>query len=636
MNTCTPMLLRAEARAAGAILSRVRAAAASALLLLAANLCGPNASVWAQPAAPAAPDNTACLECHDDKTAVAEFKDGARVSIHLDAARHGAGVHGRAGKRCVDCHTGFDLDRHPDRELTDRRAYARSSSALCARCHESQAAAFAADVHALSGKPEAAVCTDCHDPHYESARPRRLGVAEACGRCHVEALARYSRGAHGAALLGGDNPDVPVCTDCHAAHGAHAVDKTAARLAAAGLCGRCHGDAARMEPYRLSPAVMQTYLQDFHGITLSYSRKNGASTGPLTSTCIDCHGAHDIARRGSPASLHVKGNLAKACRSCHPEATESFSDAWLSHYIPSPTRAPLVFFVKLAYWIFIPFVIGGLGILVVVDLRQAWRRRRAPRPAPVPAAPPAERPVRRFTPLRRLEHLVVMVTFTLLVLTGVPQKFADTGWGEFLIVTCGGMDATRLIHRVSGVLFAVAAALHLLVNLVLLHRGRIAPDMLVGRRDFTHAVDAVRAAISDAAAPAEPRADRYDFRQKFEYWGMLAGSSVMIASGFILYFPTLLARFLPGQVIPAAKVAHSSEAMLALLTIVVWHLYCAHLKPGLFPGDFSIFSGRLSRERMRAEHPLELERIEAAERARAGEGAARDERSAGGADGKGG
>ena len=65
---------------------------------------------------------------------------------------------------------------------------------------------------------------------------------------------------------------------------------------------------------------------------------------------------------------------------------------------------------------------------------------------------------------------------------------------------------------------------------------------------------------------------------------------------------------MPGQFIPAAKVAHSFEAMMALLTIIVWHLYGVHFNPETFPMDSSIFSGKISHERMMHEHPLEYRR----------------------------
>jgi cytochrome b subunit of formate dehydrogenase len=107
-----------------------------------------------------------------------------------------------------------------------------------------------------------------------------------------------------------------------------------------------------------------------------------------------------------------------------------------------------------------------------------------------------------------------------------------------------------------------------------------------------------------------PQYDRYDYKQKFEYWGLVAGNIIMVATGFILFFPAETAAFLPGQIIPAAKVAHSNEGLMAFLVITIWHIFNAHLNPDVFPFDGSMFTGKISRERMLHEHPLELARIE--------------------------
>jgi len=51
--------------------------------------------------------------------------------------------------------------------------------------------------------------------------------------------------------------------------------------------------------------------------------------------------------------------------------------------------------------------------------------------------------------------------------------------------------------------------------------------------------------------------------------------------------------------------------LLAFLIILIWHMYGAHLNPEVFPFDSSIFTGKISVERLRHEHPLEWERLNA-------------------------
>ncbi len=216
----------------------------------------------------------------------------------------------------------------------------------------------------------------------------------------------------------------------------------------------------------------------------------------------------------------------------------------------------------------------------------------------------------RFSLRQRVEHLAMMILFTALCLTGFPQKYSDAGWARALIGVLGGVEGARLIHRVSGVLFAALVAVHFTVALTYLVQRRTRLMSIVpNRQDFRDAITTLKYYLGFSKEQA--RFDRFDYRQKFEYWGLVAGGLVMVATGFVLYFPSAVARWLPGELIPASKVAHSNEGLLAFLVVILWHVYNAHVNPDVFPFDRSIFTGRISRERMEHEHPLELARLEA-------------------------
>jgi hypothetical protein len=100
---------------------------------------------------------------------------------------------------------------------------------------------------------------------------------------------------------------------------------------------------------------------------------------------------------------------------------------------------------------------------------------------------------------------------------------------------------------------------------------------------------------------------RYTFEEKMEYWAFVWGAIVMGATGFMMWNPISTVRFLPGEAIPAAKAAHGGEALLAVLAIIIWHMYGVHLKRF----NKSMFTGKISEGDMLHEHPLELADIKA-------------------------
>jgi formate dehydrogenase subunit gamma len=217
----------------------------------------------------------------------------------------------------------------------------------------------------------------------------------------------------------------------------------------------------------------------------------------------------------------------------------------------------------------------------------------------------------RFTARQRAEHVAVMSLFLLLSLTGLPQKYFAAGWAQWLIQHLGGIDRLRFVHRGCGLLFASLTAIHLTTAIASVMLGRAPASIVPIRRDFTDAITTLKyyLGVSDTQA----RFDRFDYRQKFEYWGLVMGAAVVIMTGLILYFPILFTRFFPGELIPAAKVAHSNEGLLAFLVVILWHIYNAHLNPDVFPFDTTIFTGKISVHRMEHEHPLELDRIREAD-----------------------
>jgi len=313
----------------------------------------------------------ACLACHDDTQLSVKLKDGSTMRLHVDPQEFVRSVHG-AQLVCTDCHARYEQNHPSGATFASRRAYAIASYETCKKCHFDTYTRTLESVHyelLKSGLDAAPVCTDCHGAHaIQNPHEKRAMVSRSCATCHGDVYRRYAASVHGKALEEGGNQDVPACADCHTHHQIQPPGSTQFRLGSPQICIRCHGDARLMAKYGISATVAQTYLADFHGVTASLTR--GASVAPqqVVVTCIDCHGVHDITSPRLRGAEAMKASVAAACARCHAGASPAFPAAWLSHWEPSLRHAPLVFLVQLFYKIFIPFVVIGLVLQVLLHL----------------------------------------------------------------------------------------------------------------------------------------------------------------------------------------------------------------------------------------------------------------------------
>ena len=216
----------------------------------------------------------------------------------------------------------------------------------------------------------------------------------------------------------------------------------------------------------------------------------------------------------------------------------------------------------------------------------------------------------RFSLSQRIQHLLLITSFTLLGLTGLVQLFVQATWAQGFMSILGGLDGVRRIHHLAAVVMVFVFIYHVFSVIFDLLAGR-RDRMLPNRKDFKdvgHAVSYLLGRRED-----KPQYDRFDFRQKLEYWALIWGTILMSLTGLVLMFPTFFARYISGVVIYAAKAAHGLEALLAIASIIVWHMYNTHFAEGTGPVDTTIFTGKISRERLMEEHPLEYQRLLAQE-----------------------
>jgi len=385
-------------------------------------------------ALPARGDDSACFECHGSLEKVRDAASAMELS--LDDARMARLVAGpmaegtsHAGMACVDCHARAEEVPHPagmaalnpcatchedamaaiNQSAHRDPAGGTSPRASCWACHGSHdvrpvkdAASHLSPVHVaeqclgchdkreylegehghalqVGGLDFAASCVSCHGGHdiqlhgADNSRVARRTVSKTCGACHTRVEQAYVKSVHGAALSESDNPDVPTCVDCHAAHKTASARSVRFRLDSPQMCGHCHANKQMMEKYGISTAVLETYVADFHGTTSELFRAASPDQPLNQAVCYDCHGFHDVESIRKMGVEQVKDRLLVRCQVCHPKATKTFLGAWTSHYVPSPDRYPLIYYVRLFYVWVIPSTVGFFLAYIALDV---WGRRR--------------------------------------------------------------------------------------------------------------------------------------------------------------------------------------------------------------------------------------------------------------------
>lgn len=211
----------------------------------------------------------------------------------------------------------------------------------------------------------------------------------------------------------------------------------------------------------------------------------------------------------------------------------------------------------------------------------------------------------RFSLLDRFQHLVMLLSFTTLAITGLVQKYALSSVSIFIIGVWGGIENVRATHHIAAIVLMLVAVVHLVVlgykTFVLRRRLSMLPSL----QDVKDALAAFTYNIGLRKSGAQM--GRYTFEEKAEYWALVWGILIMGLTGFIMWNPITTVKLLPGDFIPAAKAAHGAEALLAVLAIIVWHMYGVHLRRF----NKSMWTGQLSEEEMLHEHPLELADLKA-------------------------
>jgi cytochrome b subunit of formate dehydrogenase len=460
----------------------------------------------------------------------------------------------------------------------------------------------------VDAKPVA--CLECHDFGGLPVVGSSHQMSQKCSSCHEDAMESVMAGGHAVARNRGRQADLPNCLTCHVSHVNPEEASALTRLTATVRCIECHSEGLQAERFGMPGSVAASYTDDFHGTTMQFllNHQSADADYPPVMVCSDCHGAHQVGWSDSDV-------VSEVCQRCHEDSDERFAGAWLGHDPVGPTSQPLIWMVRVFYMILIPFMLGGLLLNIlfhIVDQRRSGarvmktegmqrltsllRRERKPKPATVT----------RFSLTDRMDHLGSALTFIGLVVTGLPQTRPDLGIAQALIGFFGGIGTTRVIHRVIGVLFIALMVMHVGRGVINAVRRRRLPAMVPTRQDFDDVLQTFRHYLFGERMP---KVGKFDFAEKFEYWGLFLGGIVMSSTGIVLMYPEVVTIFLPGVVVAAVRVMHGFEATFAVLVVILWHSYGVMLRPEVFPLDTSIFTGKMDLHRLKHEHALEYERL---------------------------
>ena len=313
-----------------------------------------------------------CLSCHGNPDLSMTMPNGDVLSLYVSKDNLDHSVHSVVGIECEACHTNITGYPHPELEYQSARELSRAFYLTCEKCHSSNYEKTLDSMHAqaaTAGNLNAPICTDCHGAHdVQPPDEPRSKISETCGQCHTDVFDTYRQSVHGAALLNEENPDVPVCTDCHGVHNIQDPRTAEFRVDEPELCAGCHSNKELMDKYGLSSDVYSLYKLSWHGVDISVYKAKWPTIWHDSAVCSDCHGIHNIRATDDPQSMVNPNNLLETCRQCHPTAGPNWTGAWTGHNAISFERTPALFYVDKFYSSFTPFVLWICVIYVVLQI----------------------------------------------------------------------------------------------------------------------------------------------------------------------------------------------------------------------------------------------------------------------------
>ena len=454
-------------------------------------------------------------------------------------------------------------------------------------------------------------CLFCHDqpvfraPSITHRTHRGFDPTARCDTCH------------------GD--DLPVQVDYYLNHVTSRMQPARPVVQLVQVCAVCHSDRAVVDQMESHDAVA-SYLHSFHG-------KASLLGSEETATCVDCH-AHEsgnvhmmLSADEEHSSTH-EDRIGDTCRTadCHQASAPGLSSAAV-HLEIDPGARTIEFYVAAFFILLTAGVMSLYFFLIILELFNSAFRPSNPEhhrlvrlAKKVMADPEGREFLTRMDVHQRFQHWILAIFFLVLVLTGMPIKFAEAPWASSIIDILGGLSYARALHRISGVILCGAFFYHLGYIAVkgwpkLLDALATKPmkakaialfmlvmdfPMMVTPRDVKEFVQLfLHLLFIRKDRPYHPH---FKFSEKFEYMAVFWGMGIIGFSGVALWVGPMVAELLPGWVMNFAFIVHSDEAYLAFIYIAVVHLFTVILAPAVFPLSLGTLTGNAPAEEIAEGH----------------------------------
>jgi formate dehydrogenase gamma subunit len=569
-------------------------------------------------------ESLSCSDCHsDDLGAVTpHYMGGEKPKLqcgecHSDAEEQylSTDIHGQRYKKndpdapwCSDCHGGHQILPLKSRDSLMSRQH---QPELCGKCHGNDSMLpqahsgiskrrlidrYYESAHwaGIQAGKESATCTDCHGHHSilptsdpKSHVARSTSLVKTCKKCHMREANTYLAGSHGRTLRHG-NLDVPTCITCHGDHDIIALSIKAdgkRDYAATQVCIWCHGNLRMMSRYALDTSPVEHYMRDYHG--LSQRGSSGASA-----TCADCHDAHHSLPDSHPESRMNISNRGTTCGKCHGKSSDSFILSF-SHKLArgkAELNTNVVWYITVFYILLIVLVVGGMFIhnfliwLHYVRRKAHYQVKKAK--------------LVRLNVWERIWHWILLLCFMGLALTGFMLTFSEFPVFRW-VYTLGFTEQTRAtIHHFLGVVMVLDLLAILIYGLFSRWGRRWWTEMFPRVQDIRDFIQTMKYHLF--LSRRKPIYPVFSYAEKAEWWALLWGTMVMALTGLVMWFPSLMPANSPSWLFAALKTIHYYEAILACLSIVVWHFYHTIFHPEEAPMNTAWLTGVLSEHE--AEH----------------------------------